>query len=496
VAGKLKLTFKPNTRTFYIDGPAVTASVSIANGGSAFTSGVFLRAEITQGTATRRAANVPTKCSPLALPGSLPTGDCSMTINTAALTTGVGSGTLGPGPAVMVLRLMVQTTPLQATELDSKSTGIDLLATPRITTLTLTPTTLVIGGAPANYTATLNNPGPALSGVLLQGIMVQGTTRRAAGGLSVTCGGGIGVLPTGSCTINFSAVASNTTGGSGTLVPGAGVFELSLIQSTGSGDLTFDTKTVNVTLANATPTITNIAPVSSFVVLDKPGTFTDFTATVVNASGELSVVDIQGWIRQGTARRAAGGTDVTCGPAVGTLPNGTCQQANVIIADNVSSGGSGTLVPGPATFELELRIFDGTTQTVLDTKSIPITIVANTPSIVSIALASTTLQIDGPRVEFTAIFYNPTGTTLSGTLYQELVEQGSVSHGAGGAVVTCGAPLGDFPPGACSVTFTVGASNSSGAGTLVPGAATFTLELRQSSTLLDTRSVPVTLTAP
>ena len=114
------------------------------------------------------------------------------------------------------------------------------------------------------------------------------------------------------------------------------------------------------------PTIVYIAPVSSFVVLDGSGPFTEYTATIQNPGVDRSLVLIQGWIRQGTARRAAGGGDVTCGPELGVLPNGSCQELGSIVASNATSG-TGTLVPGAATFEVELRLFNGVTTTVLDT---------------------------------------------------------------------------------------------------------------------------------
>ena len=250
-----------------------------------------------------------------------------------------------------------------------------------------------------------------------------------------------------------------------------------------------------VTLTLNAPTIVSITLASSFVVLDKPGAFTQYTTAIHNPGAPRSTVILQGWISQGAARRDAGGQPVTCGGTSGTLPNGACTEAGIIVANNGPSAG-GTLVPGGATFELELRQVVGGDTTILDTKTIPITLVANTPSIVSISLASTTLVIDGARVNYTAITYNPTGASLSNVFVQGLIEQGAAFKGAGGAVLGCVVTSGEMPPGSCVVSFTVGASNAGGVGTLVAGPATFRLELRQGSLLLDAKTVEVTLIGP
>lgn len=630
--GKVKVkTFQLSANTLRIDGPAVTGDASIGNSGPAIPSGVSIQALITQGAATREAANAPIVCagSPADV-GKLPTGNCDVAFDAKASNSTSGSGTLVAGSATLTLRVM-QTMNATETELATKSILVNLVATPTITNLTLASTTLAIDGPATSYTATMQNPANSLPGVLLQGWIVQGPggiTRRAAGGTQVNCGSNIGVFPPGTCTITFSAAASTNGAGQGTLAPGAATFELQLIQNSGGTSTTFDTKSVAITLVSSTPriasvtlqsttvviggagtdytaqlqnpgfpvtdvllqgeleqdqsggtvvkgaggtfincgsglgvlpttgtgtcsiqfsvnalpdatggafepgparfvlhlykaavgvppveydqkiidvnlvrstpTIVSITPASSFVVLDKPGAFTDIAATIYNPGAPRSTVLIQGWVRQGAARRAAGGTNVTCGPVSGTLPNGECVQASVIVANNGPSAGTGTLVPGSATFELELKQFDGTTETILDTKTIPITLVANTPSIVSITPASASLVINGPRINYTATVYNPTGAALTGVFVQEYIDQDpATSRPAGGVVLTCTATNGEMPPGSCVVSFTVGAQNTGlGTGTLVAGAARFRLELWQGSTLLDTKTVPVTLTGP
>ena len=74
--------------------------------------------------------------------------------------------------------------------------------TPRISALTLSRNSAFIDGPGVSYTATLNNPGSSLSGVAIQGWMVQGAVTHAAGGTVVFCGSDAGVLPTGTCTVS------------------------------------------------------------------------------------------------------------------------------------------------------------------------------------------------------------------------------------------------------------------------------------------------------
>ncbi|GMR13722.1 MAG: hypothetical protein BMS9Abin29_1937 [Gemmatimonadota bacterium] len=90
-----------------------------------------------------------------------------------------------------------------------------------IDAVALSSTTLAIGGSAVSYTATMtNNTASTLATVVLQGWMDQGSASRAAGGVQVLCGSGAGNLPPGTCTFSWTAGASNSGGGSGTLVPG------------------------------------------------------------------------------------------------------------------------------------------------------------------------------------------------------------------------------------------------------------------------------------
>jgi hypothetical protein len=86
--------------------------------------------------------------------------------------------------------------------------------------------TPVIDGASVPYTATLQNPGASLSNIFVMASVVQGATRRSAGGTLVNCGSGSGVLPTGTCTVPSTYTVSSTLSGTGTFVAGPATLEL------------------------------------------------------------------------------------------------------------------------------------------------------------------------------------------------------------------------------------------------------------------------------
>jgi hypothetical protein len=120
------------------------------------------------------------------------------------------------------------------------SAGMDLV------TIDPSSTTLVIGGANVSYVATISNgTGATQSDVLVQADIIQGSASRAAG-FTVTSCAALGVVPTGTCTFSFSYLASNSTAGSGMLVPGNATARFQLRQ----GDGLLDTFTFPVTLTN------------------------------------------------------------------------------------------------------------------------------------------------------------------------------------------------------------------------------------------------------
>jgi hypothetical protein len=84
----------------------------------------------------------------------------------------------------------------------------------------------------------------------------------------------------------------------------------------------------------------------------------------------LTGVTIQVYVIQGTTTRAGGGAIIACsGTHDGILPPGSCTSSYFVSVSN-SNGGSGTLVPGPATLQFDL--FSGTT--IFDSETVPITL--------------------------------------------------------------------------------------------------------------------------
>ncbi|MEO6527562.1 MAG: hypothetical protein ABIP93_13110 [Gemmatimonadaceae bacterium] len=491
-----------SSNTLRIDGPAVSAAVGISNNAQTAQTGVSIRAEIVQGAASRQAANLPTQCAPGDAPGFLPLGNCDMTIALTTSNSAPGSGTLAPGAAVLVLHLL-QTVNGVETELNLRSVDVNLVGTPVISALTLTSTTLAIDGPSVGWTATLQNPAKSLQDVALQGTIVQGTTRRAAGGLLVTCGSAFGLLPPGTCTITFSASASSTGSGNGALVPGAAVFELKMTQTVNGVATTLDTRTVAVTLVSITPTITSLVLASTSLVI---GQSVGYTVQIQNPGFPLADVLIQGEMSQetgsGTVLKGAGGTYLTCA-SLGSLPTGTCTMQFTVIAQSNSVGGA--FEPGPASFVLHLYKANGinVAPTELDVKTVEVTLVSANPTITSFTPASTNIVLDAGFTPYTATIENP-GATLSIISMQNWIRQGSARRAAGGTQVRCNGSTvgGELPAGTCNTLGDIVAFNgqSAGTGTLVLGSATLEVELKYydgtTETIFETKTYPITLVSP
>ena len=96
--------------------------------------------------------------------------------------------------------------------------------------LTMSSKRLRLDGTSVSYTATLRNPDAELQNVFLQGMVLQGGADRGAGGVYVLCGAGVGVLPSGTCAVDWTASVDNSLPGTGTLVPGPAEFVLTLWQ--------------------------------------------------------------------------------------------------------------------------------------------------------------------------------------------------------------------------------------------------------------------------
>ncbi len=84
----------------------------------------------------------------------------------------------------------------------------------------------------------------------------------------------------------------------------------------------------------------------------------DYTVDIVNTGKQREGVFIQGEVSQGSALRGAGGSNLLCGAGDAVLPRGTCHMSFIVFTSN-TAGGTGTLVPGPATFILHVYSFDG-----------------------------------------------------------------------------------------------------------------------------------------
>ena len=164
--------------------------------------------------------------------GLLDAGTCKFTFTLNAL---AGSG-LAPGAATGRLDLFVASSTVYTFRMAITLETFVPPPTPavRIDSVKLSSTTLKIGGPGITYFATVTNlGGSAVTNIGLQGLVIQGSANRAAGGTSVVCGVSIGVLPPGSCTFGFSLIASNSAGGSGILVPGAATAKFDLVWTYG-----------------------------------------------------------------------------------------------------------------------------------------------------------------------------------------------------------------------------------------------------------------------
>jgi hypothetical protein len=226
-----------------------------------------------------------------------------------------------------------------------------------------------------------------------------------------------------------------------------------------------------------------------------------YTAWLANASGRtMRQAGVQGWIEQGSARRAAGGTLVgtNCGGSVGTMAPGTCRLFSRLSASNRAEiNGTGTLVPGPATARFDL--FEASA--IHETLRIPITLETFVPpptpaaSIDNVTLSSNTVRIEGPSVAYTAALSNASGSDISTVFVRAYITQGSTSRAAAGAAVRCGAAEpGVLPPGSCDFNFGLIASNSTGgSGVLVPGPATARFELHWDYGIIATYEVAISL---
>jgi len=123
------------------------------------------------------------------------------------------------------------------------------------------------------------------------------------------------------------------------------------------------------------PTIVDVTMASTTLTID--GGLVPYTVTFNNTGVERTEAVLQGWIRQGTTYRAAGGIVLQCQAPVpaGTLPGGDCTASDYASAYNAPpTAGNGDLVPGPAVFELHLEV--GASSRVIAGFTVPITLIS------------------------------------------------------------------------------------------------------------------------
>jgi hypothetical protein len=281
------------------------------------------------------------------------------------------------------------------------------------------------------------------------------------------------------------SIASNGAGG--TLTPGAATLVVQLVHGS---TVVAVSPGVSVTLLSNAPRFTalNANPGLPYI----GGPTTPFSATVTNPGATQSNVILQGWMNQGSARRAAGGALITCGSnPSGVFPTGTFAVTGVYSASN-TSGGTGGLFPGPATLELQL-IANGS---VLATQPTQVVLQANTAGIALFTPGATTIAIDAPTVtQYTATLRNP-GAERFPVLLGCAFVQGSTRRQSTRVLITVAQQtFGVLPAGYSHVAGSFRASNTTGTGTgtLVPGPATLEVTMDLNGVLMETITIPVTL---
>ena len=328
-----------SSKTVVIDGPLVAYTTTVISLTQSF-KGLSVRSFFVQQQVRHQVGDQGVPCAP---------GSSTCTYTNSVQATG-----LVPGAALFEQQLVDPSGVVVST----RDVGVTLVSGETISGLIPTSTNLVVGGPLSSYSATIQNSGSSLSGVAVQGWLIQSgvnNARRAAGGQQLLCGAGSGVLPTGKCSTFGIIVTSNSTSGTGTLGPGPATFELDLIVN----GAVVSQKTTAVTIVTGA-TIASLAMASATsdtLLLEASGA--SVTTTLKNIGSSLSGLSVEGWINQGTSRRFAAGTLVSCGSTAGVLPNGSCVMSLQFVASN-NTAGTGTLSAGDAKFQLQLVDATGT----------------------------------------------------------------------------------------------------------------------------------------
>lgn len=234
------------------------------------------------------------------------------------------------------------------------------------------------------------------------------------------------------------------------------------------------------------------------------GSFSGFGATLPTLPSASTAVVPDGTVDQPTvidiqAKLDSDNDQIFDGDEVVVTVSGA-NTASAAVTDDGDGTYTAEYTPSAAgTDNIEIEIRNVVTGDLEPISGSPFTSVVANPgaTIDDVDLSSTSLVIGGPLVSYTATITNTTASTISTAVLQATVDQGSASRAAGGLQVTCGSGAGNLPPGTCTLSFSINASNSTaGVGTLVSGAATARFELEENSTVLSTFTVPVTLVVP
>jgi hypothetical protein len=350
-----------------------------------------------------------------------------------------------------------------------------------VKSVSLPPGTLYIIGGSVSYSVSLQGGPTTLTNVSISSKISQPTGSLVVTSAWVSCGSSLGTLPSiTTCTMPLTALV---VGGGLGLVPGPATFEVDLVQ----GSTILSTKTLSVTIDNASPQVTGINAGASPLLISAGAK--SFTATLFNPFGSRpDLIQVNGYIRQGSLRVWVGGQPVNCGSGLGVLPSGSCSTSSPYTL------GGATLVPGPAIFEVDL--VNGS-NLLLDSTSVNVTLVG-APSIGAVTVSGAVIvgSPDPIPVTYTASIQNP-GPLLSPVTIKDTIIQGSVRLAVGSQNVVCnGGAQGSLPNGSCTFAGTF-AANDPGR-TLVPGAAT-TLQVTLSDPVdgvLATQTVPITIAPP
>jgi hypothetical protein len=454
-----------------LGGPSAAFQATFDNDGPTRANASF-QGFITQGAA-RRAA---TPLLPVSFDrgaGVLPHGSRTVVGDFAVSNLAPGTGTLAPGDASLELQLLVD-----GTELATRTIPLTLVYQATTVGIVVSGTPLVVNGDTGSYTATVRNQGSALTAMELRGWIRQNAARRAAGNVAVSVGGPAGELPAGTFQVTGSMGASNTANGAGTLVVGPAILELELVES----GVIRHTATVPIALQAVPPTISALTLTAPSVMID--GVRPTYNYTLENTGTVHNGMALLARFVQGATVRSTT-FPVSVGAGSGVLSTGSFNRTALATAYN-NLDGTGTLVAGTATFELQLLDASGA---VVASRSLAVTLVPP-PVIAAFTPSLTSFVIGGPAVPYTATINNP-GPSVTLMSLRCVIVQGTVSH-------TTFPSLGGstLPTGVKPISASIAAPSATANGTLVPGPATLQLRiLHNSFQVIATVSVPVTLTS-